>query len=69
MTESSRRSLVKTITWRLSGSAATFTIAWLISGDLSVAGPIAVVQQVFNTALYYVHERIWNEIHWGRNQL
>ena len=66
MTESSRRSIVKTITWRLSGSAATFTIAWLISGDLSVAGPIAVIQLIFNTVLYYVHERIWNEIHWGR---
>ena len=67
MTESSRRSLVKTITWRLSGSAATFTIAWLISGDLSVAGPIAVIQLILNTLLYYVHERIWNTIDWGRH--
>lgn len=66
MTELSRRSIAKTITWRLSGSAATFTIAWLISGDLSVAGPIAVIQLVVNTALYYVHERVWNEIRWGR---
>lgn len=68
MTELSRRSIAKTITWRLSGSAATFTIAWLISGDLSVAGPIAVIQLIFNTALYYVHERVWNTITWGRNQ-
>ena len=66
MTESSRRSIAKTITWRLSGSAATFTIAWLISGDLSVAGPIAVIQLICNTLLYYVHERVWNEIDWGR---
>jgi uncharacterized membrane protein len=64
--ESHSRSITKTITWRLTGSGATFLIAWLISGNVLVAGPIAVAQLIMNTVLYYVHERIWTRVKWGR---
>jgi uncharacterized membrane protein len=64
--DKSIRSLVKTVTWRLTGSAATFLIAWLISGNLLIAGPIAAAQLVMNTVLYYIHERIWTRIKWGQ---
>ena len=66
MIESNSRSLVKTISWRLTGSGATFLVSYLISNDFSVAGTIAIVQLVTNTFLYYFHERIWNKIRWGR---
>ena len=65
--DTNTRSLVKTVTWRLTGSGATFGISWLISGDIAIAGTIAVVQIVANTVLYYVHERIWNTVKWGRS--
>jgi uncharacterized membrane protein len=64
--DKSSRSLVKTITWRITGSSATFLIAWLISGNLLIAGPIAIAQLIMNTVLYYIHERVWNIIKWGR---
>jgi uncharacterized membrane protein len=60
------RSLIKTVTWRITGSFATFLIAWLVGGNLAAAGTIAAVQLVANTMLYYVHERIWNRVRWGR---
>jgi uncharacterized membrane protein len=63
--DKSSRSLVKTITWRVTGSSATFLVAWLISGNLLIAGPIAIAQLIMNTVLYYIHERIWNKISWG----
>jgi uncharacterized membrane protein len=66
MNESNTRSLVKTVSWRLTGSGATFLIAYLISGNLTVGGTIAVIQLVSNTILYYIHERIWNRINWGK---
>jgi len=61
-----RRSLAKTISWRLTGSGATFLISWLIVGNFAIAGTIAVIQLISNTVLYFVHERIWNRINWGR---
>jgi uncharacterized membrane protein len=66
LSDTSKRSLVKTISWRLTGSGATFIISWLISGNFAVAGTIAVIQLMSNTILYYIHERIWNRIKWGR---
>jgi uncharacterized membrane protein len=66
MQDSQSRSIIKTVSWRVTGSAATFVIAWIIGGDLAVAGTIAVIQIVANTMLYYVHERAWNIVSWGR---
>jgi uncharacterized membrane protein len=67
MSESNARSLVKTVTWRLTGSSATFLISYLISHNLSMSGTIAVIQLTANTVLYYLHERIWNKLNWGKS--
>jgi uncharacterized membrane protein len=66
--DTTRRSLVKTISWRLTGSGATFLISYLIADNFAVAGTIAVTQLVFNTVLYFLHERVWNCIGWGRTK-
>jgi uncharacterized membrane protein len=66
-TDTSTRSLVKTISWRITGSGATFAISYLVLGDFSVAGTIAITQVTLNTILYYVHERIWNKIAWQKH--
>ena len=67
MIETTSRSIAKTISWRLTGSFSTFVISYLILGSFLIAGSIAIVQVTANTILYYIHERIWNKIHWGRN--
>ena len=61
-----KRSIVKTISWRLTGSSATFLIAFLLTGNFAIAGVIGITQMISNTILYYVHERIWNKIRWGQ---
>jgi uncharacterized membrane protein len=66
MTETTLRSFVKTISWRITGSFATFLISYLIVGSLILSGTIAIIQIVANTILYYIHERIWNKVKWGR---
>lgn len=64
--ETNGRSFAKTVSWRITGSSATFLVAWIISGNIAVAGPIAISQLILNTILYYCHERLWNKIKWGR---
>ena len=68
MSDQPKRSLVKTLSWRLTGSGATFLISYAIAGNFAVAGTIAVVQLISNTILYFVHERVWNRIQWGRTK-
>ena len=67
--ETNKRSLVKTITWRLTGSGATFLIAYVMTGNLAIAGVIGITQMISNTVLYYIHERMWNKIKWGREHV
>ena len=66
--DTARRSLFKTVSWRLTGSGATFLISYAIAGNFAIAGTIATIQLIFNTVLYFLHERIWNRILWGRTK-
>lgn len=65
MSDTTKRSIVKTVSWRLTGSAATFIISYAILGSFALSGTIAIIQMTANTLLYFVHERIWNKIKWG----
>ena len=65
-TVSRKRSLIKSITWRLIASLDTFVIAWFITGKLSWASSIASLEILTKTFLYYFHERGWNYILWGK---
>ena len=69
MSDTTKRSLVKTVTWRLTGTGATFAISYAIVGDFSVSSSIAAIQLTLNTVLYFVHERMWDKIKWGRQTL
>jgi uncharacterized membrane protein len=66
MNDTTVRSIAKTLSWRVCGSTATFGISYAIIGDFAVSSTIAIIQLTFNTALYFVHERIWNWIKWGK---
>ena len=66
MNESYKRSVAKALSWRFIASGATFIISLFVSADLSVAGTIAAIQFVANIILYFIHERIWNKVSWGR---
>ena len=63
---SRKRSLIKSITWRVIASIDTFIIAWLVTGKSSWAGIIAMFEVLTKTFLYYFHERGWNYILWGK---
>ncbi|MDO7173021.1 DUF2061 domain-containing protein [Mariniflexile sp. AS56] len=60
------RSIVKSISWRLIGTLDTILISWLITGELALAFSIGSVELVTKMVLYFFHERIWNNIKWGK---
>jgi sulfate adenylyltransferase large subunit len=60
------RSIAKAVSWRATGSLDTFVIAALITGNSKLAGGVALAEIVTKTALYYVHERAWALVPWGR---
>ncbi len=66
--EQKRRSILKAITWRITGTIDTFLIAWLITGKPGVALTLSSVEVVTKMFLYYLHERTWTRISFGRNK-
>ena len=60
------RTLVKTITWRITGSTSAVIIAYVITGSIAVSGTIGVVHLIANTLLYWLHERLWTRVRWGQ---
>tara|TARA_B100000586_G_scaffold190007_1_gene139852 strand:+ start:147 stop:356 length:210 start_codon:yes stop_codon:yes gene_type:complete len=62
------RSLAKTITWRITASIDTFIIAWVITGSWQLGGSIAIIEVLTKIIFYYVHERVWNKINWGKRK-
>ncbi|MYZ48989.1 DUF2061 domain-containing protein [Rhizobiales bacterium L72] len=57
---------MKAVSWRITGSVDTFVLSWLITGNLVFAGSIASTEIVTKIVLYYLHERAWAFVPWGR---
>lgn len=66
ISEHPKRSIAKSISWRIVGTLDTVIISWLITGTLSVAFSIGLVELGTKMLLYFAHERVWNVIKWGR---
>lgn len=60
------RSIVKAISWRIIGTLDTMLIAWIITGQLTMAISIGSIEVVTKMVLYYGHERLWNAIKWKK---
>jgi uncharacterized membrane protein len=66
MKETSVRSLAKAISWRVTGTIDTFLISWLITGQILLASGIALTEIITKIFLFWIHERVWNKINWGK---
>jgi uncharacterized membrane protein len=69
MADKHYRSLAKAISWRMTGTVDTVLISYLITGHIRWALSIGFVELFTKVALYYVHERLWNKISFGRKPL
>lgn len=60
------RSLLKSISWRIIGTLDTIVISYVITGELAFALSIGGVELITKMVLYVVHERLWNNVKWGK---
>jgi len=64
--ETHTRSVLKAVSWRMLGTLDTFVINWFLTGKLELASLIAGFEFITKIAWYYLHERVWASIAWGR---
>ncbi len=64
-TVSARRSVTKTITYRLLIMSLDFLTIYLFTGAARIALGFMIASNVYTTIGYLLHERIWARISWG----
>ncbi len=64
--EKTYRSLLKSVSWRILGTIDTIIISYLITNTLDFALRIGFVELLTKMVLYFLHERVWNKIKWGK---
>ena len=64
--ETLRRTVVKTISYRVSILILDFTSIYLFTGKIKIALGFMIVSNVYTTIGYFFHERICNRIKWGK---
>jgi len=69
MIVSKKRSFAKSLTWRALAVIVTFGSIYALTGETGLAGAGTLLTNSINFVLYYVHERVWNNIEWGKSNV
>lgn len=64
--ETVRRTIVKTLSYRVVILTLDFTAIYLFTGRIKIALGFMIVSNIYTTIGYFVHERIWDKIKWGK---
>lgn len=67
-TESHKRSIAKSVTWRVIAVAVTMLISYIWLGDWGSSIALSLIANAIKAVLYYLHERGWNRLDFGREK-
>jgi len=62
------RSIAKSITYRVLSLSADSGVAYFFTRDVALSAGIVILVNTYSTLLYYLHERVWAHIFWGRQK-
>lgn len=66
MSEYRTRSILKAISWRCIATFATISIVFVFTKKLILALEIGLVEVTAKIIFYYLHERMWGRVKWGK---
>jgi uncharacterized membrane protein len=64
--ESQTRSIAKAVSYRILGSAVTGLILFVLTGKPGLSALGSGMDVVLKIGAYFIHERIWDRISFGR---
>lgn len=62
------RSFAKALSWRVTGTIDTMIISLVVTGSIKLAAAIGLTEVITKSLLYYLHERAWLKIPYGRRK-
>jgi uncharacterized membrane protein len=66
--ETHARSIAKAISYRILGSLTTGAIFFGLTGKPGLSIGAGVLDAILKIGVYFVHERLWNHIRFGRGK-
>lgn len=64
--ETHARSILKSITYRIIIVISVFIVTYFETGRFYDAAAITGITAITGTIIYYLHERVWSAVKWGR---
>jgi bifunctional enzyme CysN/CysC/sulfate adenylyltransferase subunit 1 len=64
--ETALRSFAKAYSYRCCGTLTTIIISYIITGNFVISLGIGATEMVIKLFIYWLHERVWSRIKWGR---
>ena len=61
-----KRTIAKALCWQALGLAAMLLIGYAYTGSFSQGGAIALTGMASGFVTYFLHERAWAKVRWGR---
>ena len=60
------RTLIKAVGWKIIASMLVLGITYYYTGEFGESSKVGAATFVLGLVLYYMYERAWNHIHWGK---
>ncbi|PLX84436.1 MAG: adenylyl-sulfate kinase [Desulfuromonas sp.] len=67
--ETKGRSILKAISWRTWATITTAVIVLIFTGKLTLAITVGLLEVVAKMGLYFIHERMWHRIGYGKKEI
>ncbi|MFA5039597.1 MAG: DUF2061 domain-containing protein [Candidatus Omnitrophota bacterium] len=67
-TEQPKRSIMKAVSWRFFGCISTIVIVYIYTQDAGQALKVGVGVDAVKIVFYYIHERLWDKVKFGRKK-
>jgi len=64
--DTQRRSILKTISWRVVATLVTGVVAFIVTGRVDMAITVGLGDSLVKFFTYYLHERMWSKIRFGQ---
>ncbi len=67
--ETNIRTIAKGFSWRFFATTTTVIIVYLFFGRLDLAIAAGILETVSKVFLYYVHDKVWQRVRWGKKRI
>lgn len=69
MKDSWRKSLLKTLSWRVIATLITVSVVYIYTGEALLSFGIGAMDMLLKIVVYYLHERAWIKVNWGAHPM